>query len=127
MHVASGFCQRLVSFKFLLKDSRRLLTYRREISRNNTEDATGLIDYPTAPDQFLQWIEGWLGGVINDDLLFRALPGHWQAAILCKPISLYPILSPSLGRYTDRTRSNCRHAWSTTEWSSECPNKDVLD
>ncbi|KAH0605715.1 uncharacterized protein H6S33_004172 [Morchella sextelata] len=49
---------------------------------NNTEDSTGAIDYPSAPDQFNQWIQGWLGGVINDDLLFRAFPGHWQAVIL---------------------------------------------
>jgi hypothetical protein len=49
---------------------------------NNTEDATGLYDYPTYPDVFLQWVQGWLGGVINDDALFRALPGYWQAEIL---------------------------------------------
>ncbi|CUS13937.1 unnamed protein product [Tuber aestivum] len=48
---------------------------------NNTEEPSGLIDYPTYPDLFLQWLEGWLGGVINDDPLFRAFPGRWQAVI----------------------------------------------
>ncbi|KAL7266367.1 hypothetical protein RUND412_011088 [Rhizina undulata] len=49
---------------------------------NNTEDSTDVIDYPTYPDLFLQWVSGWLGGVINDDVLFRAFPGQWQAVIL---------------------------------------------
>ncbi|KAG0134130.1 hypothetical protein HOY82DRAFT_638395 [Tuber indicum] len=48
---------------------------------DNTEDASGVIDYPTYPDLFLQWVEGWLGGVINDDPLFRSFPGRWQAVI----------------------------------------------
>ncbi|RPA80545.1 FAD-binding domain-containing protein [Ascobolus immersus RN42] len=38
--------------------------------------------YPSPPDVFSQWIQGWLGGVINDDPLFRALPGLWQATFL---------------------------------------------
>lgn len=50
--------------------------------RNNTESQVGVYDYPTYPDLFLQWVSGWLGGVINDSLLFRAFPGHWQASIL---------------------------------------------
>lgn len=49
---------------------------------DTTQDSTGAIDYPTYPDTFLQWLQGWLGGVANDSLLFRALPGHWQAQIL---------------------------------------------
>jgi len=30
----------------------------------------------------LQWIEGWLGGVITTHPFFNALPGHWQAQLL---------------------------------------------
>jgi hypothetical protein len=62
---------------------------------DNTQDSTGVIDYPTYPDLFLQWVQGWLGGVINDDPLFRALPGHWQAVILCNFL-LFPSLLRSL-------------------------------
>ncbi|KAF8457336.1 hypothetical protein BDZ91DRAFT_838151 [Kalaharituber pfeilii] len=49
---------------------------------NNTDDPTGASAYPTPPDVFLQWIQGWLGGVMNDSILFRALPGLWQAVIM---------------------------------------------
>ncbi|KAA8896395.1 hypothetical protein FN846DRAFT_900289 [Sphaerosporella brunnea] len=49
---------------------------------NNTDDASSVYDYPTYPDVFFQWVQGWLGGVINDSALFRALPGYWQAEIL---------------------------------------------
>jgi hypothetical protein len=49
---------------------------------DRTSTKFGTIDYPTYPDLFLQWVQGWLGGVINDDPLFRKLPGHWQAVLL---------------------------------------------
>lgn len=49
---------------------------------DRTDKKLGAIDYPTYPDLFLQWVQGWLGGVINDDPLFRKLPGHWQAVLL---------------------------------------------
>jgi len=49
---------------------------------NDTTDVSDLEDYPSYPELFLQWVEGWLGGVINDDVLFQDLPGYWQAVIL---------------------------------------------
>lgn len=51
------------------------------LHRNNTEDGTGAIDYPTPPDVFFQWVQGWIGGILNDSVLFQALPGLWQAYI----------------------------------------------
>src|SRR5690606_17927194 len=47
-----------------------------------TESQAGVMSYPTPPDLFFQWIHGWLGGVINDDPIFRSLPGYWQAYFL---------------------------------------------
>ncbi|RPB18434.1 hypothetical protein L211DRAFT_796854 [Terfezia boudieri ATCC MYA-4762] len=49
---------------------------------NTTEDRTGVIDYPIPPDVFFQWVQGWIGGILNDNCLFRALPGSWQAYLL---------------------------------------------
>ncbi|KAI5792562.1 hypothetical protein DFH27DRAFT_485502 [Peziza echinospora] len=49
---------------------------------DTTTDRTGVKDYPSPPDVFLQWLQGWIGGVLNDDPLWRALPGLWQATIL---------------------------------------------
>jgi len=68
---------------------------------DNTGDASGVIDYPTYPDLFLQWVEGWLGGVINDDPLFRLFPGRWQAVILCNYAS-----SPSTLYHNEMTDSH---------------------
>lgn len=75
----------ILSFKFLFscflfffpQTDLNILT----LLRNNTEDGTGAYDYPTPPDVFFQWIQGWIGGILNDSLLFRALPGRWQAYI----------------------------------------------
>lgn len=39
-------------------------------------------EYPDAAQVFLQWIEGWLGGVLSAHPLFQALPGQWQAQLL---------------------------------------------
>lgn len=41
-----------------------------------------MANYPSSIDVFSQWVQGWLGGVLNDDPLFRSLPGHWQAEFL---------------------------------------------
>ncbi|KAI5778452.1 hypothetical protein EDC01DRAFT_345122 [Geopyxis carbonaria] len=38
--------------------------------------------YPANPEVWLQWIEGWLGGVIATSRFFSALPGRWQAELL---------------------------------------------
>ena len=49
---------------------------------NTTTNAEGLEEYPTAVDTFLQWLQGWLGGVISETYFFQALPGAWQAQML---------------------------------------------
>lgn len=51
-------------------------------SRNTTGDREGVIDYPTPPDVFFQWMQGWIGGILFDDPLFRSLPGYWQAYLV---------------------------------------------
>ena len=49
---------------------------------NTTTDPEGLEEYPTAVDTFLQWLQGWMGGVITETYFFQALPGAWQAQML---------------------------------------------
>ncbi|KAF2842030.1 hypothetical protein M501DRAFT_927792 [Patellaria atrata CBS 101060] len=39
-------------------------------------------EYPTPSQTFLQWLEGWLGGVLTSHPFFNALPGFWQAQLL---------------------------------------------
>ncbi|PWW76071.1 hypothetical protein C7212DRAFT_194991, partial [Tuber magnatum] len=70
---------------------------------DDTDDPSGLIDYPTYPDLFLQWLEGWLGGVMNDDPLFRALPGRWQAVIFS---SLAMLSLPPNGPLNSRIKTH---------------------
>jgi hypothetical protein len=49
---------------------------------NTTTDPAGVVDYPSSPEVFLQWVQGWIGQVINDSAFFQALPGRWQAQLL---------------------------------------------
>lgn len=56
-------------------------TYQRKAwvnTWNTTSDPIGVKDYPDDAQTFLQWIQGWLGGVITTVPLFNALPGYWQ-------------------------------------------------
>ncbi|KAL7275820.1 hypothetical protein RUND412_001231 [Rhizina undulata] len=48
---------------------------------DNTEDEEGAYDYPTKVGTFLQWLEGWIGGVMNDCSAFQKIPGKIQAEI----------------------------------------------
>jgi hypothetical protein len=49
---------------------------------DNTSDATNVVDSPSAGEIWLQWIEGWIGGVMMASPFFAALPAHWQAQLL---------------------------------------------
>lgn len=49
---------------------------------NTTKNPDNVIDYPSPEDTFLQWVEGWIGGIITETQFFRALPGAWQAQLL---------------------------------------------
>lgn len=49
---------------------------------NSVSDPVGSVDYPGDFGTWLQWVEGWLGGVICASPIFGAFPGRWQAAIL---------------------------------------------
>lgn len=50
--------------------------------RNTTDDNTGVNTYPPPHDVMFQWVQGWIGGILNDLPVFRALPGSWQGYIL---------------------------------------------
>jgi hypothetical protein len=45
---------------------------------DSTSDPAKVVDYPDHAETFLQWIQGWIGGVITTAAFFRSLPGHWQ-------------------------------------------------
>ncbi|KAF2478349.1 uncharacterized protein BDR25DRAFT_330802 [Lindgomyces ingoldianus] len=49
---------------------------------NTTADPTGAIHYPNSANVFLQWVQGWLGGVITSVPFFNAIPGYWQAQLI---------------------------------------------
>ncbi|KAI0751748.1 hypothetical protein C8Q80DRAFT_1098607 [Daedaleopsis nitida] len=49
---------------------------------NAVEEATDVVEYPDYAATFLQWIEGWLGGILTSCKVFNALPGQWQAQLL---------------------------------------------
>lgn len=49
---------------------------------NTTTDPAGLINYPDDANAFLQWIQGWLGGVLISIPFFNAIPGYWQAQLV---------------------------------------------
>ncbi|KAL7270660.1 hypothetical protein RUND412_006626 [Rhizina undulata] len=48
---------------------------------DNTEDSKKVVDYPSKAGTYIQWVEGWAGGVLNDCDEFRKLPGKVQASI----------------------------------------------
>ncbi|KAL9119028.1 MAG: hypothetical protein Q9187_004416, partial [Circinaria calcarea] len=49
---------------------------------NTTKDMTGVVGYPSPAGVWLQWIEGWLGGILSSSKFFQALPGRWQGQLL---------------------------------------------
>jgi hypothetical protein len=49
---------------------------------NDTADETGVVEYPSAFETWLQWVQNWLGGVITSGKFFREMPGRWQAQIM---------------------------------------------
>lgn len=49
--------------------------------RNNTEDPTGAVDYPSQAMVFLQWIASKAAAILNSSLLFKTLPGRTQGSI----------------------------------------------
>ena len=60
-------------------------TYQKKVwvnTFNTTPDPTNATNYPDDANVFLQWIQGWLGGVITSSKFFNALPGYWQSQLL---------------------------------------------
>lgn len=45
-------------------------------------DSEGAVDYAAAGREFLQWLAGWLSGVISSTDFFADLPARWQTQIL---------------------------------------------
>lgn len=61
---------------------------------NTTADPKDVKEYPDSESVFLQWLQGWLGGIITETY-FQELPGAWQAQILAT-IGM-AVLPPTLG------------------------------
>ncbi|KAF2001355.1 FAD-binding domain-containing protein [Amniculicola lignicola CBS 123094] len=60
-------------------------SYQKKIwtnSFNVTNDPTGAVNYPDPVNVFLQWVQGWLGGVLTSVPFFNAIPGYWQAQLI---------------------------------------------
>lgn len=68
---------------------------------NTTTDSTGAEDYPGGAGTFIQWLQGWIGGVMTSHPLFNALPGSWQAQLLAT--SGMAALPPSFGEDEEPT------------------------
>lgn len=49
---------------------------------NTTTDPANAVNYPDDGNVFLQWVQGWLGGVITSVPFFNAIPGYWQAQLI---------------------------------------------
>lgn len=62
---------------------------------NTTEDPSGAADYPSEADTFLQWVQGWIGGVVTSSAFFQALPGRWQTQLMAT-LGM-AVLPPTLG------------------------------
>ncbi|KAJ6566778.1 hypothetical protein B0H19DRAFT_713862 [Mycena capillaripes] len=68
---------------------------------NAVDVAESAVQYPNNADAFLQWLEGWIGGVLTESPLFNAIPGHWQAQLLATlGMSALP---PTLGQNDNLT------------------------
>lgn len=62
---------------------------------NTTAEPEGVKEYPDSENVFLQWLQGWLGGIITETHFFQELPGAWQAQILAT--MGMAVLPPTLG------------------------------
>ena len=49
---------------------------------DKTTESKDVTDYPNSESVFLQWLQGWIGGIITETHFFQELPGAWQAQIL---------------------------------------------
>ncbi|KAH7118729.1 hypothetical protein B0J11DRAFT_591121 [Dendryphion nanum] len=79
-------------------------TYQKKIwtnTFNTTTDPIGSINYPDDANVFLQWIQGWLGGLITSTPFFNAIPGYWQAQLLAS-LSM-AALPPTIGESKTQT------------------------
>lgn len=61
---------------------------------NISDDPKGAEDYPSGPEVFLQWLQGWVGGWFSQTFFFQHIPGHWQAQFLA--IAGMSVLPPML-------------------------------
>ncbi|KAJ7349093.1 hypothetical protein DFH08DRAFT_778012 [Mycena albidolilacea] len=49
---------------------------------NTVDVAESAVNYPSYVGVFIQWLEGWIGGVLTESDLFNFIPGHWQTQLL---------------------------------------------
>lgn len=63
-------------FRFTYQQKARVNTWK------PTTDSTNVISYPNDAQVFLQWVEGWIGGIMTSSRLFNTIPGYLQAQLL---------------------------------------------
>ena len=80
---------------------------------NISDDPKGVKDYPSGPEVFLQWLQGWVGGLFSQTFFFRHIPGRWQAQFLA--IAGMAVLPPML---FDEGPAGIRHIYPTAYISS---------
>ncbi|KAJ7037125.1 hypothetical protein C8F04DRAFT_999443 [Mycena alexandri] len=49
---------------------------------NTVTDEESAVDYPSHDEVFLQWMQGWIGGVLTESVFFNTIPGSWQTQLL---------------------------------------------
>lgn len=76
---------------FCLRFCKRISLTWAKPHRDNTEDGTGAINYPSLAAVFLQWAGSKAVAAINAGFFFRQLPGRVQGAANGKS-SLYIVL-----------------------------------
>ncbi|KAJ7195663.1 hypothetical protein GGX14DRAFT_527054 [Mycena pura] len=68
---------------------------------NPVDVAEAAVEYPNGAQTFVQWLEGWIGGVLTESTLFNLIPGHWQAQLLAA--SGMAALPPTFGEHDTPT------------------------
>jgi len=86
-------------------------------------DSVGVASYPSEADTFLQWVEGWIGGIMTSSALFNAIPGYWQAQLLAT--SGMAALPPTLGE--DQTPTFKTHVINALHFRRGVQNMRVRD
>ncbi|KAJ7883079.1 hypothetical protein B0H13DRAFT_2278230 [Mycena leptocephala] len=86
---------------------------------NPVDVAESAVNYPNDVEVFVQWLEGWIGGVLTESTLFNLIPGHWQAQLLAT--MGMAALPPTLGEDDTLTIKHTEHARPDVEFQIPIP------